>query len=99
MPPIHAPSLSCRCRRRTATRSRCPRRRRKGSVLILFAVLFVALLGIMAFAIDIGVNVHHRASLQNAADASALAAADVWNGAGGGQQPRSSLDGNAVLSS
>ena len=77
MPPIDAPPLSRRSRKRTAARSRCLRRRRKGSVLILFAVLFVALLGIMAFAIDIGVNVHHRASLQNAADASALAAADV----------------------
>ena len=31
----------------------------------------------MAFAIDLGVTVHHRASLQNAADAAALAAADV----------------------
>lgn len=78
MSPIHDPLLSVRCRRRTAhARSRCLRGHRKGTVLILFAVLLAALLGIMALAIDIGVNVHHRASVQNAVDAAALAATGV----------------------
>lgn len=78
MPPSHAPSLSCSTRRRTAfPRMRNPRGHRKGTILILFAVLLAALLGILAFAIDIGVTVHHRATLQNAVDASAHAGASV----------------------
>ncbi len=76
MSSIHAPKLSSSPRRPIAF-TRRPSGHRKGTVLILFAVLLAALLGIMAFAIDLGVNVHHRASLQNAADAAALAAADV----------------------
>jgi hypothetical protein len=39
--------------------------------------MLIAVMGMLAFAIDVGVTMHHRASLQNAADASALAAADV----------------------
>jgi hypothetical protein len=76
MPSLHAPGLYCGPRRRIAS-TPCPRGHRRGTVLILFAVLLAALLGIMAFAIDLGMTVHHRASLQNAADAAALAAADV----------------------
>jgi hypothetical protein len=76
MSSIHAPKLSSSAGRRIAP-SQCPRGHRKGTVLILFAVLLAALLGVMAFAIDLGVTVHHRASLQNAADAAALAAADI----------------------
>ena len=51
--------------------------RRKGAVLILFALMIIVLMGLLAFAIDIGVTVHHRAVAQNAADAAALAAAAV----------------------
>jgi len=66
-----------RTRRPPAPRSRRLGGRRKGTVLILFAVMLIAVMGMLAFAIDVGVTMHHRASLQNAADASALAAADV----------------------
>lgn len=70
--------LPPRTRRPTASTRRRPLRgRRQGTVLILFAVMLIALMGMLAFAIDVGVTIHHRASLQNAADASALAAAAV----------------------
>jgi len=65
------------CRPPLSPRRRILYGRRKGTVLILFAVMLIALMGMLAFAIDVGVTIHHRASLQNAADASALAAADV----------------------
>ena len=85
MPSIRDSSRSPRTRpRNTATRSRCSGRRRKGAVLILFALLLVVLLGMLAFAVDIGVNVHHRASLHNAVDAAALAAAGVLERGNGG---------------
>jgi Tfp pilus assembly protein PilX len=69
--------LASSVQRPAASVRRRPRGRRKGTVLILFAAMLIVLLGMLAFAIDIGVTIHHRASLQNAADASALAAAAV----------------------
>ena len=69
--------LAPRTRRPLTSVRRRPCGRRKGTILILFAVLLIALMGMLAFAIDLGVTVHHRASLQNAVDASALAAAAV----------------------
>lgn len=76
MPHRPDPSPSRSSRRPAASRRRL-RGHRNGSVLILFAVVLAALLGILAFAIDIGVYTHHRASLQNAVDASAHAGASV----------------------
>ncbi len=76
MSPICATGPSGRARGRTAAQ-RPSSGRRKGAVLILFAVLLAALLAILAFAIDIGLSVHHRATLQNAVDAAALAGADA----------------------
>jgi Flp pilus assembly protein TadG len=48
---------------------------RPGSIAPLTAILLVVILGLLAFAIDMGYVVMARAELQNAADASALAAA------------------------
>ena len=50
---------------------------RRGSVLILTAVLMVALFGLLAFAIDLGYILNVRTELQRTADACALAAARV----------------------
>lgn len=61
----------------TSRRGKYMRRRRKGAIIILFAFMIIVLVGLLAFAIDIGVTVHHRASAQNAVDAAALAAAAV----------------------
>lgn len=49
---------------------------RRGAVLPLAMFLLVVLLGMAAFAVDIGYMVLVRSQLQNAADAAALAAAD-----------------------
>ena len=49
--------------------------RRRGSVLILTAVLMVVMIGMLAFAVDLGYIVHARTQLQRTADACALAAA------------------------
>ncbi len=49
--------------------------RRRGVIAVLAAVLFVILLGMIAFAIDVGYLGLARTQLQAAADASALAAA------------------------
>ncbi len=47
----------------------------KGQVLILFAGAAVALIGILGLAIDLGYNMAQRRTMQNAADAGALAGA------------------------
>ena len=51
--------------------------RRRGTVLVLTTVLMVAMVGMLAFAIDLGYVVHVRTNLQRTADASALAAAEL----------------------
>ena len=52
------------------------KRRRPGSAVISFtAVLMAVLLGMVAFAVDIGYIAVARAELQNGADAAALAGA------------------------
>jgi Flp pilus assembly protein TadG len=48
---------------------------RRGTVLVLTTLLMVAVIGMLAFAIDLGYIVHARTALQRTADASALAAA------------------------
>ena len=49
-------------------------RRRKGAIAVLAAVLMVAFIAVMAFAVDIGYILQIRTELQRTADASALAA-------------------------
>jgi len=49
---------------------------RRGSVVVVTALLMVAMIGMLAFAIDVGYIVHVRTELQRTADASALAAAE-----------------------
>lgn len=51
-------------------------RQRRGAISPLCAILLVALLGMLAFSIDMGYIVMARAELQNAADAAALAGAE-----------------------
>ena len=47
--------------------------RRRGQVVVLFAVLLVLIIGMIAFAVDIGMMTNHRTELQNKADSAALA--------------------------
>ena len=54
---------------------RQPERRRRGAVAPLTAVLLIPILGMLAFAIDIGYITETNLELQNAADAAALAGA------------------------
>jgi Flp pilus assembly protein TadG len=55
---------------------RQPERRRRGAVAPLTAVLLIPILGMLAFAIDIGYITEANLELQNAADAATLAAAE-----------------------
>src|SRR6266478_6762575 len=48
--------------------------RRRGTVAVLAGVLMIALLGMVAFAVDLGYLATSQAELQRTADASALAA-------------------------
>ncbi len=50
-------------------------RRQRGSVVVLFLILFPVILAFTALAIDTGVIVDQRTKMQNAVDAAALAAA------------------------
>ena len=52
------------------------RGKRRGSIVVLAALLMVLLVGMLAFAIDIGYMSTVKAELQNAADAAALAGAE-----------------------
>jgi len=58
-------------------KSRQTQRRRAGSVVVLSSRLMIAMIGILAFAIDIGYIALVRTQLQLSADASAMAAAGV----------------------
>ncbi len=48
-------------------------RRESGQVLVLFVLMLGILMGFVAMSIDVGMILHERRSLQNAADAAALA--------------------------
>jgi hypothetical protein len=50
-------------------------RRRRGAIIILLALLLVAILGVLAIALDSGVLMDDRRQVQSGADAAALAAA------------------------
>jgi hypothetical protein len=54
---------------------RCPADQRRGSVLVLSLVLMVVLVGIVAFAVDLGYLLVARTELQVSADAAAMAGA------------------------
>lgn len=56
--------------------------RERGQVLILLTLAMAVLLGFVAMAIDVGIAFEQRRSLQNAADAAALAAAGVLDQGG-----------------
>lgn len=73
------PSRAASLRRKRAARAhRLGRRsRRTGTVLILVAILMIVFVAMAAFAIDLGVRVQHRAALQKAVDAAALAGVGV----------------------
>ncbi len=58
-------------------RKRVKRRDESGQSLIMFALALVILLGMAAMTIDVGLAYVARRDMQNAADAAALAAADV----------------------
>ncbi len=51
--------------------------RRRGAALVLTAVMMVVLVGFAALSVDVGVIINARVDLQRAADAGALAAAEV----------------------
>jgi Flp pilus assembly protein TadG len=55
---------------------RQPERRRRGAIAPLTALLLIPILGMLAFAIDIGYITETNLELQNAADSAALAAAE-----------------------
>jgi Flp pilus assembly protein TadG len=50
------------------------RRARRGNVVVLSAVLMVAMMAMIAFAVDLGYLYNARTEMQRAADASAIAA-------------------------
>lgn len=54
---------------------RCGRPKRRGVVLILVAILFMCLAGILAMAVDVGYLYNVKGDLQSAVDAAALAGA------------------------
>lgn len=55
------------------------RKNRRGIIAVLAAVLFIVMLGMVAFAVDIGYMTMVRTQLQSAADSAALAAAGSSN--------------------
>lgn len=63
------------CDRRGLHRSRASSRQRGGVIIVLTALLLVFLLGMIAFAVDLGMIANTRTELQNAADAAAYAGA------------------------
>lgn len=52
-------------------------RGQSGQTLILFTLMITAFIGVVALTVDVGMAYRERSSQQNAADAAALAAADV----------------------
>ena len=65
------------------------RKSRRGVIAVLSAVLFVVMLGMIAFAVDIGFLSLAKTQLQSAADSAALAAAAVTN------EPRATVEQTA----
>lgn len=67
-----------------------PRHRRKGNITILAAIFCIFLLGMVAFAVDIGYVLSVKEQMQRTADAAALAAG--WEFAQGLSEERSSAE-------
>src|SRR5687767_7238903 len=63
----------------SATRSSSPRfaQRRRGAIIILFAVMLVVVMAFVAFSVDLGYVCSVKTDLQAAADAAALAGTGV----------------------
>src|SRR5437763_7477226 len=72
------------------------RHQRRGSVLPLVAFMTVALIGLVALAIDLGMVAVARNQCQNAADASAMAGARTITGDASGGYNVSSVPFNAI---
>jgi Flp pilus assembly protein TadG len=72
------------------------RQGRRGSVLPLVAMSAIALIGLLALAIDIGMIAIARSQCQNAADAAAMAGARTINGNVGTNYNFSAIPGQAV---
>src|SRR5688572_21867072 len=62
---------------------RIRRKARRGTVLPMVVICLVALMGLLALAIDIGMVAVARSQAQNAADAAAMAGARTFNGNAG----------------
>ena len=56
-----------------------PRKNRRGIIAVLAALLFIVMLGMVAFAVDLGYTAMIQTQLQAAADSAALAAAGSSN--------------------
>lgn len=70
--------------------------RRRGAVLPLVALCTVAMMGMVALAIDIGMIAVARTQCQNAADSAAMAGARTINGNSTGNYGYGSVPGNAI---
>src|SRR5437588_7174688 len=70
--------------------------RRRGSVLPMVAVCTIALIGLVALAIDVGMVAVARSQAQNAADSGAMAGARIINGNSTGNYNYSSVPGQAI---
>ena len=66
-----------RCERLTLTEARRAKDNEKGAAGVLVAVMMLVLIGVGAIAVDVGQIYAERAELQNAADAGALAGAQI----------------------
>ena len=74
------------------------KQRRRGAIAVLAAIMCVILLGMIAFAVDIGYLAEARTQLQAAADSAALAAAAVANqGQSTAFQVANSVAGNNLV--
>src|SRR5262245_43435609 len=71
-------------------------RSRRGAVLPLVVICLVALIGMLALAIDIGMIAVARSQCQNAADASAMAGARTISGNKDNNYNFDAIPGNAV---
>src|SRR5580704_5730131 len=67
-------------RRAQQKRKNNSRRARRGTVLVLFVVGLIPIVGFMAFAIDVGMMTVSQTQLRDAADATALAGCRALNG-------------------
>jgi len=72
---------------------------RRGSILVLVAIMLVVLLAFVAFAIDLGAIADARAQCQNAADAAAVAGARALNGLSAGNLASASASAMASATS